>query len=380
MSHGGSQTQPSQAGEAGATPNSGGTASNEGGATPGDGGTSLGGHAGDTPGAGGAVSEAGAGGSALPACGPAAGLTVADGFRVDVFSASVLFVQPNAMVFGNDGKMYVANSHSLLSGASDQGEVLVVDGDGGAALYATDDAMRGPDGVAFLAPSQAGELGTLLVATEDNDEAGLSSTDAILRVDGDKVSSFVDAAEPSSLLRAPGGAFGTDIYFTARENLTGGPPNPIKVFHRNDSGVGGVFKITLSGDAATEIVGANVLTWGTGGTLGQDLYLGAVQDLPFSPGSGDAIYRVTGAGSATLLVSGRSSGLAASPKASGAYGDYLYALVGGSVLRIDAQANTTVVADGLSQPNGIVFGPDGVLYIADTGASRIVTVRPCASE
>jgi hypothetical protein len=317
-------------------------------------------------------------GAVLPTCPSDAGAAgVAPGFHVVVFSAGSLFVQPAGMVFGADGKLYVANSHSLLDGSSGQGEVLAIDPAGVPTLFATDNLMRGPDSVAFGA-SVGGSAAPLLVAVEDELEAALRTTDAILRVSSSTTVLF-DAYEPANLLRGPGGAFGTDLYYSARTELTGGPPNPLRLFHANDAGNSvGVFTVTGDGDGNDEIIGAGTFTWGTGGALGKDLYLGTVADVSFSPGSVDAVFRVSATGKARQLAPYLAFGLAGSANASGPYGDFLYAIGSTSLDRIDAAGHVTPIVPNLIKPKGIVFGPDGVLYIAETGAKRILKVEPCA--
>ena len=39
-------------------------------------------------------------------------------------------------------------------------------------------------------------------------------------------------------------------------------------------------------------------------------------------------------------------------------------------------ANVTVVATGLNNPRGLVFGPDGSLYVAEGGAGGTLTTTP----
>jgi hypothetical protein len=283
------------------------------------------------------------------------------------------------MVFGNDGKMYVANSRSYVSGIGDQGEILSIDSTGAQSVFVTDNLMRGPDALAFGDPGDAGGLGPLYVAIEDGDEAGVRANDFVLRVAGASASVFFDAYEPTTIIRGPGGAFGTNFYYCARTTFSNDPPNELRVFQRSEGGGGGVFTVTSDADSGGEIMGAAFLTWGTGGTLGTDMYMSTIADGAFTPGSRDAIYRVQPNGRAMLVADGyRALGVAASPAASGPFGDSVYMLGATSIDRVDSAGNITPVVSGLTQPTGIVFGPDGMLYVSEAGRQRILKVRPCA--
>jgi hypothetical protein len=236
--------------------------------------------------------------------------------------------------------------------------------------------MRGPDSVLF---GTAGDTGAppLLVGVEDQVEAALRSTDSVLTVASGTTSVLFDVYEPANLLWGPGGGFGTDLYYTARSQLTGGPPNELRLFHWNGAGNGSFFAVTNSTDAGGEVLGAAVFAWAHGGALGTDMYLGTVNDPTFTPGSFDALYRVHPNGKAELIANYYSGGLAPSPAPTGPYGDFLYSLGRSTLDRVDAFGTVTPILTGLDRPAGILFGPDDTLYVAETGAARIWKVTPC---
>ena len=373
-------TAPSSRGGTGVSGDAGATAAGAGGIENGSGGESNGGESngGESNGGESNGGESNGGAAALPACtapGAVDGVALS-GFRADVFSEGNVLVEPNAMVFGNDGKLYVANSHSLLTGAVDVGEILALDAAGTQTIFATGDSMRGPDGVAFGLPESAGSLGPLYVAIEDGDESGVAAADYVLSVSDGVSTPVFDAFEPNDIVRGPV-AFGGDLYFTGRTPPVSAAPNPLRVFHFADGEGAQRLSDHRARGEADELVGAAVLTWGTGGALGTDLYLGTVADDPFSPTSVDAVYRVTPSGAASLLEAFSVDAIAASPAAQGPFGDFLYEIRNGTLERIDADGNVTPVMTGLARSFGLTFGPDGALYVAETAAARIIKLSAC---
>jgi hypothetical protein len=88
------------------------------------------------------------------------------------------------------------------------------------------------------------------------------------------------------------------------------------------------------------------------------------------------IYDSTGALQNNAFVTGiNGEGLAFGP--GGAWGNDLYAIAGGELLRIDGSGAVTVIGTGFSTIiRDVTFGPDDALYVSDYASNRVLRVLP----
>lgn len=325
-------------------------------------------------------------GPPLPPCGtdPGGSLVVAPGFRIDTVAEGDPLVEPLGMTLGLDDRIYVANSHSLFVSAADAGEIFRVDPDGTVTPFVTDMRLRGPMWVAFAPGGAAGGPGIAYVGTEDVDEALLHPSDWLLIHDGATTVVGPSTSENNRVAFGPGGAFGTDLWITGRERTDTATPNPYRLLRWDPAGSAAPAVVPITdGATATRLGGIGSFAWANGGTLGTDLYVSTFVDAPgFTPGSEAAVWRVSPALEATRLTTGTfAADLAASPDPAGPWGDFLYAtgdLSGeGRVRRIDAAGVEMDVVSGLDSAFGLLFAPDGSLWVSDPRARRISRITHC---
>ena len=103
-----------------------------------------------------------------------------------------------------------------------------------------------------------------------------------------------------------------------------------------------------------------------------DFYVGNLDTIPFAAGS-SAVYKVTPEGDVSIWETGFTTvlGIAFDKQ------DRLYVLessavtgllaMTGRVVRVNKNKTREVIVDKLSLPTGMTFGPDGALYISNTG-------------
>ena len=322
----------------------------------------------------------------LPACvvDPEGAVVVTPGFQVETIAIGAPLFDPVGLTVGLDGNIYVANSHSWLMGVSDPGEIMRVDADGTLTTFLSEMRLRGPAWVAFGPGGAAGGPGIAYLGTEDADEAGIHTSDWLLIYDGTTTTVGPSTYENGKVAFAPGGAFGSDLWFPTRESATGGPPNPYRM-HRWDPAAGGapVLVPITDGATATLIGAVSSFTCGNGGGFGTDLYVVTYVDAPgFTPGSEAAVWRVNDAFEATRLTTGNSAAdLAVSPDPAGPWGDFLYGTfdIGsvGHVRRVSPTGEETDLVTDLGYTGALLFAPDGSLWVTDPGADRIARITPC---
>jgi sugar lactone lactonase YvrE len=106
------------------------------------------------------------------------------------------------------------------------------------------------------------------------------------------------------------------------------------------------------------------------------LYFGALGPFPIQPGA-DSIWKLTPSGQLSIVASGLTTVLGTAWDKRGR----LYALesmtapglpgpgqVGaGKVVRIEPDGSQTTIADGLTFPTAMTFGPDRALYVSNLG-------------
>jgi hypothetical protein len=293
-----------------------------------------------------------------------------------VFTQADRLVEPVGLLFASNGRLYVTSSSSWAGTTNAPGSIVAVDASGVQSLFVTHTLLRGPDFFAETPPADAGGGPRFLVQVEDADDFGTASTDAIVRTDGTSTDSLVPTSEGGSIEAGPGGAFGTDYYITSRDL----PPAdaPYRVFKLTAAGTKTAFPITESVEAGSrEVVGSWYAALGKGGAFGTDLYVATLASQ-FDPGAINGVFRVNGSGSATRLVEGvQLIALAHNPQPGGAFGSRMYATSADRVVSIDAAGTVTPFVGNLVNPAGITFGPDGLLYVAESSAARVLRVRPC---
>lgn len=322
-----------------------------------------------------ARADAGTPDAPLPACTGAPGdLTVVEGFTVELVTEGDPLVDPVGLTFGDDGALYVANSHSWLSAGALRGEILRFE-DGSFTTFVDDPRLVGPGWVAFDAD------GVAYLGTEDADEAG-GANDQLIIVDDGTVTDGPDASEVGRLDFGPGGAFGDDLYYTGRTSPVEVTPNPGVLLRWDPEGTAAPVALAIL-DGTTPVGAVSAFGWGHGGALGTDLYVGTVLDPGYTPTASVAIWRVTPTLAATVVAADvQAADLVASPDPGGVWGDFLYVLrfdvASGTIVRVSAAGVVEPIVDHLSRAGALRFGPDGALWFSDTGGSAIYRLLPCA--
>ena len=92
----------------------------------------------------------------------------------------------------------------------------------------------------------------------------------------------------------------------------------------------------------------------------------------------EGLHRVASDGTAELLAAILPLSIAGS--VDGDFGEYLYVSTRTGVSRVDATGATEVIAEGLTNPSGLKFGPDGALYLADPVGGRMLRITRCPSS
>jgi len=151
----------------------------------------------------------------------------------------------------------------------------------------------------------------------------------------------------------------------------------------------------LSGDHGRDDNSETSAREGRGESHNVNLYFSTLGTFPVVPGT-ESIYKLTTSGSVKLVASGLTAVLGVAFDSQGR----LYALetdtvagfpgpaaVGtGQVVRVNHDGTQTTIANGLTFPTAMTFGPDGRLYVSNQGyafppgAGQIVVINTCGAH
>jgi len=302
--------------------------------------------------------------------------SVPAGFSVSNFASGL--DEPVGLAFDSSGNLFAVNSKSFFSVTfpiPDSNIIKITPG-GIQSIFVS--GLKGPGYVAIDAADN------VWVSIEDGDEAGVAEDIQKYDSSGSFVTSITTItgmngleaiSEPGSVRIAQGG-FGSDpdIFFTTRDGVAPNPDGPYRVFDSSTSPPS-IFPISIP----PEVTGSFVFNFGPGGSssFGSDLYVETFDDVDsIDPNAINAIYRVTPAGSATLLTTSSALDLAINPSTSNAFGDFLYFTSGADLNKMDSSGIVTTFATGLTAALGLAFGPDGNLYLGDGLTGDIWKIEP----
>lgn len=285
--------------------------------------------------------------------GTAPAVTVPAGYRVEVFAESGVGA-PEGLAFGPGSGGWTSD---LFVGDETQDRILRVTPTGQVSTHAASTSLcRKPEALAF---DRGGLYGGALLSADDAQYVKITSAGATAAFGG-----AAPAARTGTLVQAPAGPFGGLCYTSSVDTD--------QVYRL---GVGGALTTF-----ATGLRGVEGLAFGPGGAWGSDLYLADASLTGLSAAiNGDAaIYRLDSAGVRTLVVqdSGLLSGAAALAFDTVGHFDgdlFVSDVLNERLLRVTPTGEVSVFATGfgnLFASGGLVFGPDGALYVADTGSGQ----------
>ncbi len=314
-----------------------------------------------------------------PTCTPAAsGISFPTmEWNAEVVAEGTELNEPVSVAWNGSGLMLITNSMSWIGASTEVGNVIENDS-GTLGVFAMDALFQGPGHAVWNTGATGGFDEGLYVAIEDAGVAG--GVDGVLRVspDGMTVEALTGAlVDPGEIENGPGGDFGDTLFVTSRERNDSSTPNAREVYTVASDGTTNLYPIV---DGSSDVTGAWSLEFGPGGDLGNDLFLGTIEDPGFSPGSMDAIYRVRASDGEANIFSASIRPLAmAAPTPGGDFGEYLYVVTSNEILRLDRTGAPETFATGIMSTAGLRFGSDGALYVAQPGAGRVIRISPCAA-
>ena len=238
------------------------------------------------------------------------------------------------------------------------------------------------DGAVFRDP--AGTNTVIAQGFPDNntiptgDDAGMAFPSSNNVTAGFSPGLYIANFSPGPTLLGPGGGGSSGIF---RISDPAGTPS-VSVF------------LNTSAVVTNPILDAMALAFGPGGAFGDDLYVTDPNlcengippcDSGSFPAINDgAIYSVDSLANVTLFAGGPGGGLEdpgdLAFSSGGTFGTLLYVTDSGTgkVVNIDSSGNITDFATGLTSPGALTFGPDGCLYVSETGSgsnpNRIIRI------
>lgn len=280
-------------------------------------------------------------------------VTVPEGYRVEVFAQTGVGA-PEGLAFGPGTAGWTTD---LFVGDETEDRILRVTATGQVSTLAASTSLcRKPEGVAF---DRAGLYGSTLLSADDGQYVKTTAGGTPAALGG-----AAAAARTGTIAMAPAGAFGGLAYTSSVDTD--------RIYRLGTNGALTTF--------ATGIRGAEGLAFGPGGSWGTQLYVAdaALTGLSATIDGDAALYRVDASGQVSLVV--QDAGLLAGASAlafdaAGSFGGDLFVsdILNERLLRVTPTGQITVFATGfgnLFASGGLAFGPDGALYVADTGSGQ----------
>ncbi len=281
---------------------------------------------------------------------PWAGAASVPGYNVEVFAT---VTDPMMLSFAPSGELYVGRDDSG-SGGNPFGSALIhqISADGTSVVEYGNFAAGDPDSVLFDAlGTDTREPGSILIGS-----GNLMVGGSLYAVRPDQSVGTVIAPPVSPLMDVGKMAFdGTGRLLVAS-------PLPLvgdsQVVHVSDGEAAILFTVEGTRIDYLAVDGTDqIYTGGTDGTIRIHGADGAVIDEAF-----------------VIDLPGAMLPLAFGP--GGDFGEELYTVNNGSLLRIDGSGNVTELGVDLGDINDIAFGGDGNLYLSDFNNDRILRVSP----